>query len=73
MLNTWTTSFDIFTNDLFLNVVKSEVCNFEDDNILYSFNKNLDNIFSNLKYDLKNVLSQFQANSLKANPSKFQL
>ena len=29
-------------------------------------------IFSNLKYDLENVLSWFQDNSLKANPSKFQ-
>ena len=34
--------------------------------------KKLDTIFSNLKYDLENVLSWFQANSLKANPSKFQ-
>ena len=39
---------------------------------MYSFDKKLDTIFSNLKYDLENVLSWFQANSLKANPSKFQ-
>ena len=39
---------------------------------MYSFDKTLDTIFSNLKYDLENVLSWFQANSLKANPSKFQ-
>ena len=64
--------FNIFINDLFLNVIKSEVCNFADDNTLYSFDKKLDTIFSNLKYDLESVLSWFQANSLKANPSKFQ-
>ena len=64
--------FDIFINDLFLNVTKSEICSFADDNKLYSFDKTLDTIFSNLKYDLENVLSWFQANSLKANPSKFQ-
>ena len=64
--------FNIFINDLFLNVIKSEVCNFADDNTLYSFDKKLDTIFSNLKYYLENVLSWFQANSLKANPSKFQ-
>ena len=64
--------FNTFINDLFLNVIKSEVCNFADDNTLYSFDKKLDTIFSNLKYDLENVLSWFQANSLKANPSKFQ-
>ena len=57
---------------MFLNVIKSEVYNFADDNTLYSFDKKLDAIFSNLKYDLQNVLSRFQANSLKANPSKFQ-
>ena len=57
---------------LILNVIKSEVCNFADDKKLYSFDKKLDAIFSNLKYDLENVLSWFQANSLKASPSKFQ-
>ena len=64
--------FNIFINDLFLNVIKSEICNFVDDNTLYSFGKKLDTVFSNLKYDLENVLSWFQASSLKANPSKFE-
>ena len=31
--------FNIFINDLFLNVVKSEVSNFADDNTLHSFDK----------------------------------
>ena len=31
--------FNIFINDLFLNVIKSEVYNFADDNTLYSFDK----------------------------------
>ena len=61
--------FSIFLNDLFLNAIKSEVCNFADDNKLYSFDKKLDIIFPDLKYDLGNVLSWFQASSLKANPS----
>ena len=38
--------FNIFINDLFLNVIKSEVCNFADDNTLYSFDRKLDTIFS---------------------------
>ena len=63
---------NVFINDLFVNVVKLEVCNFTDDKTLYSFDKKLETIFSNLKYDLENVLSWFQANSLKANRSKFQ-
>ena len=64
--------YNIFINDLFVNVMKLEVCHFADDNTLYSFDKKLDTIFSNLKYDLENVLSWFQVNSLKANPSIFQ-
>ena len=31
--------FNIFVNDLFLNVIKSEDSNFADDNTLYSFDK----------------------------------
>ena len=52
--------FNIFRNYLFISVTKSEVCNFADDNTLYSCNKNLKNAFSNLKYDLKNVLDWFK-------------
>ena len=42
--------FNIFINDLFLFLTKSEVCNSADDNTLYSCNKD---VFSTLKYDLK--------------------
>ena len=64
--------FNIFINDLFFMVIRSEVCNFADDNTLYSCDKKLENIFVHLKIDLKNVLYWFQVNSLKANPGKFQ-
>ena len=64
--------FNIFINDLFFSITKSEVCNFADDNTLYSCNKNLEHVFSNLKYDLRNVLDWFKINPMKANPGKFQ-
>ena len=64
--------FNIFINDLFFSITKSEVCNFADDNTLYSCNKNLEHVFSNLKYDLRNVLDWFKINSMTANPGKFQ-
>ena len=64
--------FNIFINDLFFFITKSEVCNFADDNTLYSCNKNLEHVFSNLKYDLRNVLDWFKINSMKTNPGKFQ-
>ena len=66
-------SFNIFINDLFFMIIRSDVCNFADDNTLYSCDKKLENIFVNLKIDLKNVLYWFQVNSLKANPGKFQI
>ena len=50
----------------------SDVCNFADENTLYSCDKKLENVFVNLKIDLINVLYWFQDNSLKANPGKFQ-
>ena len=50
----------------------SEVCNFADDNTLYSSNKELEIVFRNLETDLNNVLAWFNINSLKANPGKFQ-
>ena len=64
--------FSIFINDSFFSVTKSEVCNFADYNTLYSCNKNLKHVFSNLKYDLRNVLDWFKINSVKTNPGKFQ-
>ena len=64
--------FNIFINDLFISITKSEVCNFADDNTLYSSNKDLDHVFNNLFDNLNNVLDWFQFNSLKADPDKFR-
>ena len=64
--------FNIFINDLLFSITKSEVCNFADDNTLYSSNKDLDHVFNNLYYDLHNVVDWFKFNSLKANCDKFQ-
>ena len=36
--------FNIFINDLFLFASKSEICNYVDDNTLYSANKNISQI-----------------------------
>ena len=70
-INTW--SFVIFINDLFFfSITKSEVCNFSDDNILYSSKKNLEHVLNNLYYHLKNLLDWFKFNSLKVNHDKFQ-
>ena len=66
--------FNIFINDLFLFIRKSGVCNFADDNALYSVRKNIENVISDLKTDLFGVMEMewFKINSLNANPGKFQ-
>ena len=48
-----------------------EICNFADDNTLYSSRIELSSILENLKHDMKTVLKWFRINSLKANPRKF--
>ena len=64
--------FNIFINDLFFFVLKCDICNFADDNTMYSCNKLLSKILANLQFDLKNVLMWFTVNSLSPNQGKFQ-
>ena len=64
--------FNIFINDIFLVVEKSDICNFVDDNTLYFHGSNLPLILNNLEHDMKNLLYWFKINSLKANAGKFQ-
>ena len=64
--------FNVFTNDLFMFIENWEICNFANDNILYSSRVELFNILENLKHDTKTILKWFRINSLKANPGKFQ-
>ena len=62
--------FNIFINDIFLVVEKSDICNFADDNTLHSHGSNLPLILNNLEHDMKNLLYWFKINSLKAKPRK---
>ena len=65
--------FNIFINDLFLFIEKSEVCNFADDNTLYVCDPSVDNVINSLQTDVDHLIKWFTDNSLVANPSKFQL
>ena len=64
--------FNIFINDIFLFIEKASICNFADDNTIYSCNNNLQTVFKNLKHDMINASKWFKVNSMKANPKKFQ-
>ena len=65
--------FNIFINDLCLINLDSEICNFADDNTLYSCGYDLQEIVTNLENDLIKLLEWFKSNGMIANPKKFQL
>ena len=64
--------FNAFTNDLFMFIENCEICNFADENTLYSSGIELSSILGNLKHDTKTILKWFRINFLKANLGKFQ-
>ena len=45
--------FNLFINDLFLFIERTNIYNFADDNTIYSCNNNLQTILKDLKYDIK--------------------
>ena len=65
--------FNVFINDIFMFIEKTEICNFADDNTIYDCGEDLSNILENLKHDLKILLKWFRTNSLQASSGKFQL
>ena len=56
--------FNIFINDIFFFVEKSEICNFADDNTVYSCGKDLPKIKEDLICTMKNILKWFRLNIL---------
>ena len=64
--------FNIFIKDLFFVIEKSDICNFVNDNTLYSSRTNLKTVLENLKYDASKLLLWFKINSMNVNPEKFQ-
>ena len=47
--------FNLFINDLFLFIEKTNIYNFADDNTIYSCNINLRTILKDLKFDMQNI------------------
>ena len=64
--------FNVFYNDIFIFIEKSEICNFADYNTIYDCAEDLSNILENLKHNMKILLTWFRINSLRTNPGKFQ-
>ena len=64
--------FNLFVNDLFLFIERTNICNFADDNTISRCSINLQTILKDLKFDMENILTWFKVNSMKPNPKKFQ-
>ena len=66
MLNT-------YINDLLLFIQNSDICSYADDTIIYSCDKNLDNITHKLENDCNVALQWFADNFMKLNADKCHL
>ena len=64
--------FNLFINDLFLFLERTNICNFADDNTIYRCDSVLEIILEDLQHDMKILLNWFKINSMKPNPKKFQ-
>ena len=65
--------FNIFINDMFLISLDSEICNFADDNTIFSCGNELHEIVTALENDLSILLEWFKCNGMVVNSKKFQL
>ena len=65
--------FNIYVKDLIYFIQNTDICNFADENTIYSCGANLDGIIIDLEEDLCQALEWFESNRLVANPSKFQM
>ena len=64
--------FNLFINDLFLFIERTNICNFADDNTIYSCQNDLKTILEDLRYGMITLVRWFKINSTKANPKKLQ-
>ena len=55
--------FNILINNILFFVEKSEICNFTDNNSIYSYEKDLPKTKDDLICTLKNILKWFRLNS----------
>ena len=62
--------FNIFINDLILTIYKSTLCNYADDNTLYTSDNNANAVISKLKQDFSKIFEWFYENFMIFNPDK---
>ena len=65
--------FNVFIKDFIYIVKQSEVCNFADDNTLFSCSNSFEVVVSSLEEDLSKSMHWFKTNQMAGNSSKFQV
>ena len=65
--------FNIFLNDLLLSYDATAICNFADDNTIYSSSVQIRDLGQKLQVGVNYMINWFKFNEMKANPNKFQL
>ena len=65
--------FNIYICDILFNIIECDNASSVDDNTLYNFGFNLDNVISNLEKSTNSLLNWFRENHMKANADKCHL
>ena len=65
--------FIMFTHDLFLIEMESDICNYADDTTIDACGTTIEAFIIRLESDLHRMLEWFTDNGMKANPSRFQI
>ena len=64
--------FNIFLNDLFLFIKKALLHNYADDNILFAFATDIDDLIEILTDESQKAIDWLKLNQMKVNPKRFQ-
>ena len=64
--------FNIFINDLLMNIENSELHNFADDNTISCSSETLGDLITNLEIESNKATEWFKVNNMIVNPDKFQ-
>ena len=62
-----------YINNFVYEIQHSQVCNFADDNTIYTCVQNRESVTSNIESGMKAAISWYKNNEMVANPEKFQL
>ena len=64
--------FNIFINDLYLWIIKTDLLNFADDNTISAAGKTIEDLIYTLETESQKAIERFKLNEMIVNPDKFQ-